>query len=188
MRGTIVCATALAILAIAGPRITAQGGAAAAKPPLIDYSTDGGDAQRTGWIRDEKIITKENVGGLKLQWKRETGNEPRALHALMQVLIANNPGATSGGAKQLAIVAGISDNIVAFDVETGRIAWRRQWDYPGQVVAGQDPRHLGFLRPGGSSDTPVIGPPDAQGRRPLYFVTGDGMLHILNAADGEDLQ
>src|SRR5262249_9888726 len=92
------------------------------------------------------------------------------------------------GTKQLAIVAGISDNIVAFDVETGRIVWRRQWDYPGQVVAGQDPRHLGFLQPGGSSDVPVVGPPDAQGRRPLYFVTGDGMLHILNAADGEDLQ
>src|SRR5262249_23353241 len=187
MRGTIVCATALAILAIAGPRITAQGGAAAAKPPLIDYSTDGGDAQRTGWIRDEKIITRENVSGLKLQWKRETGNEPRALHALMPVLVASNLN-TSSGAKQLAIVAGISDNIVAFDVETGRIVWRRQWDYPGQVVAGQDPRHLGFLRPGGSSDTPVIGPPRAQGRRPLYFVTGDGMLHLLNAAARADLQ
>ena len=34
----------------------------------------------------------------------------------------------------------------------------------------------------------MIGPPDAQGRRPLYFVTGDGMLHILNAATGDDLQ
>ena len=47
---------------------------------------------------------------------------------------------------------------------------------------------LGFLQPGGSSDTPVIGPADAQGRRPVYFVTGDGMLHIVNAADGTDLQ
>src|SRR5215813_12312993 len=164
MRPTIIGAAVIVAISIAHRPIAAQRGAAPAARAPIDYLTDGGDAQRTGWIRDEKILTKENVGGLKLQWKRETGNEPRALHALMPVLIANNPGATSGGAKQLAIVAGISDNIVAFDVETGRIAWRRQWDYPGQVVAGQDPRHLGFLRPGGSSDTPVIGPPDAQGR------------------------
>ena len=52
----------------------------------------------------------------------------------------------------------------------------------------QDPRKLGFLQPGGSSDTPVIGPADAQGRRAVYFVTGDGMLHIVNAATGEDLE
>src|SRR5262245_43770428 len=79
---------------------------------LIDWATDGGDAQRTGWVRDEKILTKETVGGLKLQWKRETGNEPRALHSLMPALIAAKVD-TSDGPKQLAIVAGISDNITA---------------------------------------------------------------------------
>ncbi len=154
---------------------------------LIDWSTDGGDAQRTGWVRDEKILTKDNVKNLKLAWKRETGNEPRALHSLMPALIAGQI-QTSDGTKQIAIVAGISDNVTAIDVDTGRVVWRRQWDYPGQTVAGQDPKKLGFLRPGGSSDTPAIGPPDAQGRRPLYFITGDGMLHILNLANGEDLQ
>src|ERR671939_1101462 len=112
MRRTIIGAAAVAIFTIAGPRMTAQRGAAPAKVPTIDYLTDGGDPQRTGWIRDEKILTKENVGGLKLQWKRETGNEPRALHALMPVLIASNLN-TPSGPKQLAIVAGISDNIVA---------------------------------------------------------------------------
>ena len=34
----------------------------------------------------------------------------------------------------------------------------------------------------------MIGLADGQGRRPVYFVTGDGMLHIINAADGTDLQ
>jgi outer membrane protein assembly factor BamB len=187
MRRMMTCAAAVAVLWIGDHRAAAQRAAATAAPPLIDYTTDGGDAQRTGWIRDEKILTKDNVGALKVQWKRETGNEPRALHALMPVLVASHPG-PGAAAKPLAIVAGVSDNMVAFDVDTGKIAWRRAWDYPGQVVAGQDPRHLGFLRPGGSSDTPVIGPPDAQGRRPLYFVTGDGMLHILDTATGEDLQ
>jgi hypothetical protein len=50
-----------------------------------------------------------------------------------------------------------------------------------------DPATLGFLRPEGSSDVPVIGPADGQGRRPIYFVTGDGMMHTLNAATGDDL-
>src|SRR3982750_3133128 len=187
MRRMMTCAAAVAVLWIGDHRAAAQRATTPAAPPLIDYTTAGGDPQRTGWIRDEKILTKDNVGGLKVQWKRETGNEPRALHALMPVLVASHPG-PSAAARPLAIVAGVSDNIVAFEVDSGKIAWRRAWDYPGQVVAGQDPRHLGFLRPGGSSDTPVIGPPDTQGRRPLYFVTGDGMLHTLNASTGEDLQ
>src|SRR5919206_543458 len=74
------------------------------------------------------------------------------------------------------------------DVATGKMLWHRHWTYEGQVQTDVDPRHLGFLRPGGSSDTPVIGPEDANGRRPIYFITGDGMLHILNAATGEDLE
>src|SRR4051812_37871990 len=162
MRRIITGAAAIAVLWTGGHRAAAQR-ATTPPPPLIDYTTDGGDPQRTGWIRDEKILSKDNIGSHTVQWKRETGNEPRALHALMPVLVASHPG-PGANAKPLAIVAGVSDNIVAFEVDTGKIAWRRAWDYPGQVVAGQDPRHLGFLRPGGSSDTPVIGPPDAQGR------------------------
>ncbi len=104
--------------------------------------------------------------------------------------------ATANGTRQVGIVNGISDNLYAFDVETGKILWQKHWTYDPPVGRGgggggnapQDPRKLGFLQPGGSSDTPVIGPADAQGRRPVYFVTGDGMLHILNAATGEDLE
>jgi len=183
--GLAVSALAAIVAAFGLPHASAQ--RAAQPPALIDWATDGGDAQRTGWVRGESVLSAENVGRLKLQWKRETGNEPRALHALMPVLVASQV-ATASGPKQLAIVAGISDNVVAFDVATGRIEWRRQWDYAGQTVPGMDPRKLGFLRPGGSSDTPVIGPPDPQGRRPVYFVTGDGMLHILNLATGDDLE
>src|SRR5690349_2578188 len=165
-----------------------------ASAQLVDWLTDGGDNQRTGWNRNEKTLTRDNVKDLKLQWKIETGNEPRALHALMPVLIISRL-ETAAGPKQVGIVSGISDNLYAFDVEAGKILWNKHWTYePKGNTSGfggpepQDPRHLGFLRPGGSSDTPVIGPPDAQGRRPVYFVTGDGMLHIVNAATGEDLE
>ena len=136
-------------------RAAAQAGSSA---ELMDYWTDGADIERSGWIKNEKILTKANVGTLKLKWKLETGNQPRARHSLMPVLVIgqlNTPAGRGGG---------------------------------GGGAAQQDPRRLGFLQPGGSSDTPVIGPADGQGRRPVYFVTGDGMLHILNAADGTDLQ
>src|SRR3954453_19028526 len=165
---------------------------------LIDWTTDGGDNQRTGWNKNEKILTKDNVSNLKLLWKLQTDNEPRALHSLMPVLVVGQL-PTPQGPKQVGFVAGISDNLYAFEVETGKILWQKHWTYetpppPAGFGGGRgqaqpsDPRPLGFLRPGGSSDTPVIGPPDAQGRRAIYFVTGDGMLHILNAADGSDLQ
>ena len=120
----------LGFAAIAVTMVVVRPGAQAGAqttPALIDWSTDGGDAQRTGWVRDEKILTSQNVGSLKLQWKRETGNEPRALHGLMPVLIAGHV-QTSTGEKQLAIVNGISDNVMAFDVATGKTEWRRQWD------------------------------------------------------------
>ena len=76
---------ALLGLAVFGAAIVAEHELAAQPqaPPLIDWSTDGGDVQRTGWVRDEKILTKDNVKSLKMSWKRETGNEPRALHSLM---------------------------------------------------------------------------------------------------------
>jgi outer membrane protein assembly factor BamB len=160
---------------------------------LYDWVTDGGDNQRTGWNTQEKTLTKDNVKNLKLLWKLETRNQVRALHSLMPVLVVGRM-TTQSGPKQVGYLAGISDNLYAFDTDGGKIIWQKHWEYPAAPGRGggqgqpPDPAHLGFLRPGGSSDTPVIGPPDAQGRRPIYFVTGDGMLHILNAATGEDLQ
>jgi outer membrane protein assembly factor BamB len=172
--------------------VTAQAGGAA----VYDWTTDGGDNQRTGWNKQEKTLTKDNVKNLKLLWKLETKNQVRALHSLMPVLVLSQLN-TPAGTKQVGFLAGISDNLYAFDIDTGKIIWQKHWDYEAPASAGRggggqqqptDPAHLGFLRPGGSSDTPVIGPPDAQGRRPIYFITGDGMLHILNAATGEDLE
>jgi len=170
--------------------VIAQRGAGAvqaANVSVIDWVTDGADNERTGWARDEKILNKDNVKNLKLSWTMATENQPRAMHSLMPVLVIGQL-STPSGRRQVGIVNGISDNLYAFDVDTGKMLWHKHWTYEGQVQPGVDPLHLGFLRPGGSSDTPVIGPADAQGRRPVYFVTGDGMCHIVNAADGEDLQ
>jgi outer membrane protein assembly factor BamB len=195
----LMCATALACCAFVWtPAFVAELATLSAQTTgaaLYDWTTDGGDNQRTGWNKQEKTLTKENVKTLKVLWKLQTDNQVRALHSLMPVLSLGQL-ATASGPKQIGYVTGISDNIYAFDIGTGKIIWQKHWDYPAPAGRGgggggnapTDPAHLGFLQPGGSSDTPVIGPADAQGRRPLYFVTGDGMLHILNAATGEDLE
>ena len=191
-------AVSLALSSAAGLRVSARGSAVPADVQPYDWTTDGGDNQRTGWNKAERTLTKDNVRNLKLLWKIDTGNEPRALHGLMPVLVIGRLN-TASGPKQVGIISGISDNLYAFDVESGSMLWRRHWTYDAPVGRGgggfgppgnapTDPRRIGFLRPGGSSDVGVIGPADAQGRRPVYFVTGDGMLHTINAADGEDLQ
>ena len=86
-------------------------------------------------MKNEKILTKANVGTLKLKWKLETGNQPRALHGLMPVLVIGQL-PTSAGVKQVGIVNGISDNLYAFDVETGKILWQKHWDYEAPPGAG----------------------------------------------------
>ena len=187
----IVLSTVLLIGAVvAHQRVGAQPQGAT---NLIDYTTDGADIERSGWIKDEKILTRQNVGTLKLQWKLETGNQPRALHALMPVLVIgqlSTPGGVEAGRHRQRHLG-----------QPVRVRRRDRKDPLAEALglsgAGGPRRRrrrrrrirqrLGFLQPGGSSDTPVIGPPDAQGRRPVYFVTGDGMLHILNAADGEPI-
>jgi len=63
--------------------VTAQAG----RPAPVDWVTDGNDNQRTGWQRNETILTKKNVKNLKILWKIQTGNQVRALHSLMPVLI-----------------------------------------------------------------------------------------------------
>lgn len=166
-----------------------------------DWVTDGGDIYRSGWQKNEKILTKENVKGLKLLWKIKTDNQVRALHALMAPLVLESV-PTSQGAKEVAYIVGVSDNLYAIDVKAGKVLWQKHFTYAppagrdggggggggGRNNANQDPAHLGFLGPGGSSDTPVIGPPDANGHRSIYLTDGGGMLHTLDTSNGEDLK
>src|SRR5262245_10768514 len=79
-----------------------------------DWMTDGGDPQRTAWQRNETILTKNNVKDMKLLWKIKLDNETRQMHSLFPPLIAGNV-TTSSGLKEIAIVAGVSDNVYGID-------------------------------------------------------------------------
>ena len=148
-----------------------------------DWITDGGDVQRTGWQRNESTLTTGNVKDLKIVWKIKLDNTPREMHSLLPPLIVGQI-ATAGGSKEIAVVAGSSDNLYAIDVAAGQILWKKHFDYPPAPTR----RRIGdALCPGGQTATPVIGPPDASGRRTIYALDGSGALRQLNVADGREI-
>src|SRR5437016_7908863 len=150
-----------------------------------DWLTDGGNSQRTAWQKDEKIFSTANAKDIKLLWKIKLDNEPRQMHNLFPPLIIDRVN-TSGGPKQIAIETGVSDNIYAIDVETGKLIWKKHfvntWTPPAAGGRGG-----GILCPGGITATPVIAPAATAGKYTLYAVSWDGMLHQLNVSDGEDI-
>jgi outer membrane protein assembly factor BamB len=150
-----------------------------------DWLTDGGGPRRDGWQRDEHTLTKDNVNDLKILWKIKFDNKPREMHSLFPPLIVGQI-PTKDGPKQIAIEAGISDNLYAIDVDAGKVIWHKHFEYPppteGRGLRPGDP-----LCPGGQTATPIIGPANASGARTVYALAGDGMLHSLNVADGEDV-
>ena len=150
-----------------------------------DWLTDGGNPQRTAWQKDEKIFTLDNVRNMKLLWKLHLDNEPRQMHSLFPPLIIEHAN-TPSGVKQIAIDAGVSDNIYAIDVETGQLLWKKHfvstWTPPANGGRGG-----GILCPGGITATPVIAPTSTPGKYTIYAASWDGMLHQLNAGDGEDV-
>ena len=146
-----------------------------------DWLTDGGDPQRTAWQKNEHILTVSNVKGMKLLWKYKTDNEPREMHALFPPLIVGRV-LTAAGPKQVAIVAGISDNLYAIDVATGGLLWKHHFDTTFSPPPGVS---FGTLCPGGQLATPVIGPGKTPGSYVIYAAAWDGRLHQLDVATGK---
>ncbi len=148
-----------------------------------EWPTDGGNPKRDAWQRDEKILTKANVKNLKVLWSLKLDNQPQEMHSLFPALIAEKV-VTADGPKQIAIVAGSSDNIYAIDVDAGKLVWKKHFEYPAPATRGHpgDP-----LCPPGLTATPVIGAPSTAGPRLVYTMAGDGRLHTLKVADGEEM-
>lgn len=147
-----------------------------------DWLTDGKDPQRTNWQRDEKILSPSTVKGMKLLWKVQLPNESRRMHALLPTLIADNV-RTGNGTREIAIATGVSDNIFGIDVASGKVLWTKHFSstYSDPPNARKD-----ILCPGGITATPVLAP-SGTGKYIVYAASWDGMLHQLNAADGEDV-
>lgn len=161
----------------------ALAGCAAIASGAADWLTDGGDPQRTGWQRNETILNKDNVKNLTLRWATKLDNEPREMHSLLPATIASGI-PTKDGPKEIAVVAGSGDNVYGIDTASGKVLWKKHFQYTSQKPA----RLGGPLCPGGLVVTPTIGNAAPNGARTAYAVSGDGRLHFLNLADGEDVQ
>ncbi len=149
-----------------------------------DWLTDGGDTRRTAWQRDETIFTKAGVGETKLLWKIKLDNKPREMHSMLPPLIAEGVD-TADGPKEIAVIAGVSDNLYAIDVETGKLIWSKK--FQANWSPGPNASATEVLCPGGLTATPVIGPADTPGKYTVYVASWDGRLRRLNVADGEDI-
>ena len=151
-------------------------------PRKADWLTDGADPQRTAWQRHETLLTKESVKNMKLLWTLKTDNAPRQMHNLFPPMIAGNV-STSAGDREIAILAGVSDNVYGIDVATGRQLWHRKFDSTFREQPGG--RGGGVLCPGGLTDAPVL-EERSPGKYVAYVVSWDGRLRTLDVATGED--
>ena len=104
-----------------------------------DFLTEGIDSARTGWVRDEKVFTPANVSRTTLLWKLKLESRPRAMHNLFAPLVAERV-TTPQGAREIAVVAGVSDDLFGIDVATGTQLWHRRFDST-------------LAKPGGTNDT-----------------------------------
>lgn len=147
------------------------------------WLTDGGDSRRTAWQRHESLLSKETVTDMQLLWKLRLDNEPRQMHSLFPVLVAEGV-STAEGPREIALVTGVSDNLYGVDAATGDLVWKRQFEY--DEALGQPQQHY-TLCPGGIMATPVIGSGDAPGQYTVYAASWDGRLHRLNLADGSEV-
>jgi outer membrane protein assembly factor BamB len=107
------------------------------------------------------------------------------MHSLFPPLIADQV-KTNSGVKEIAVEAGSSDNLYGIDVATGTVVWKKHFEYNSQKPQQQTG---GVMCPAGLVSTPVLGPRDGSGSgtRAVFAASGDGRLHTLSVADGEDL-
>lgn len=150
-----------------------------------NYTMDGADAGRTGWVKNEKVFSKTNVKNMKLLWKIQLPSTPRQMHSLFPPVIVDGV-TTPSGPKEIAVISGISDDLWGIDTSNGKELWHKHFDstYDEAAAGG---RGGSTLCPGGQTDVPAVGPGSGPGKYTLYTVSWDGRLRQVNVADGEDM-
>jgi outer membrane protein assembly factor BamB len=162
--------TLAALLACAGATVLAT-----------DFLTEGVDNARTGWVKDEKIFSPSNVASTQLLWKLTLDSASRAMHNLFAPLIAEHA-TTAQGRRELAIVAGVNDDVFGIDVASGQQIWHRHWDGGPE----DPPPANNTLCPAGQTAVPTMAE-TSPGKYTVYAVSWDGRLRQIDAATGVDV-
>jgi outer membrane protein assembly factor BamB len=145
-----------------------------------NWLTFGGDPQRSGWAKDETLLTKDNAKNIQLDWKIKLENEAKELNALTPAVTLDGV-ITPHGFKEYVIVGGSSDNLYAVDTESGKVVWQKH--FTNAVPPPSSPPF--WLCPQALNDTPVILTGKFMGRT-VFVISIDGKLHALNINNGED--
>jgi outer membrane protein assembly factor BamB len=179
----------------------------------LDWPFFGGNAQRTGWEKNDYRITKENVKDFQLVLKRKLGTGlkgPRSLSppVVIGLLISYR------GFKELAFVLDSNDELWAIDADLDRIFWKKRLESEpgntkpsaGQCPAGitavptlTPPTNFAARRPAarttsapapaanpGASSGAILGSTGFGAPRPAFALSSDGKLHVLNTSTGDD--
>jgi hypothetical protein len=173
----------------------------------LDWPNLAGDAQRTGWEKVDSRITRDNVKDFQLVLKRKLGDGLLTPPAVLGLLISYR------GFKELAFVAGGSNEIWAIDVDLDRIFWQKHFDVPaasgacGSSAAAPaliPPTNFAARRPPGAprpgtppaaAATPparptgrgILGAGGFGAPRPVFSVSSDGKLHLMNTSTGDEV-
>jgi outer membrane protein assembly factor BamB len=142
-----------------------------------DWLMFAGDPQRTGWAKNEKILSSENAAKLHLEWSLKLDNEAKQLNSLSPPIIVENV-ITPKGFKDIVITAGSSDKVFAIDADTGKVLWQKSF----QIEGAPKNKEGGWLCPNSLNATPII----EKRNKSLHVLTSDGKLHTLNYVNGED--
>lgn len=174
-----------------------------------DWWSYGGDAQRTGWEKNEQKFTKADVKDFRLLWKMKLDNRQTGPSSLQAPVIFGNL-IGSRGFKELAMIAGSSNKLWVIDADLHRMYWQKDLAAPSEKPHGcsagltampslSAPVVFRFPTPAPAAANTAAKPAPAPqpdmgllkrlfSPKPIYLISSDGMLHRLNIDNGADLQ
>jgi outer membrane protein assembly factor BamB len=143
-----------------------------------DWTSYGGNPQRTAWSPKETDINPENAKSMGLLWSLHVDNQSRELNGLTAPVAAEwIP--TDQGMKEIVIVGGASDNLFAIEAATGKLLWKKT--FANEIKPKGRPF---WLCPNALNATPLIRKEGLKAS--VLVIATDGNLHVLNILDGED--
>src|SRR5258705_8240436 len=104
---------------------------------INDWWTYGGDAQRSGWVKTDARLTKDNAKDFQLLWAMKLESQPKAQRSLTPPVIIGTL-ISYRGFKELAFVGGSSDNLYAINADLGKMFFQRQLVYSSEIPQVSD--------------------------------------------------
>jgi outer membrane protein assembly factor BamB len=157
----------------------------------VDWPSDRGDPQRSGFQSREHILSPDSAGSMKLLWKRKLDSDPQGPTSLTTPIILGRI-ITHHGFQELIFIASHSGKVFAIDADLNRILWMRSLE-TSTAMRRMTPNSCDE----GLTATPVL-PPTPGGRRdndednpfpirPLYVLASGGKLFALHPMTGKDM-